>query len=372
MLLGDLGADVIKIEQPGRGDETRAWGPPFVEGESPYFWAANRNKRSVTLNLGLPQGRAIFKRLIERSQVLVDNFKVGTLERWGLDDTALWQIQPALVHAAVSAYGTTGPKAQQPGYDFLLQAESGWMSITGEPDGQPMKLGVALVDVLTGLYTSNAILAALRVAEGSGRGQRVDCSLLRSAIAALVNVGSSYLATGSQPQRWGNAHATIVPYQLFETNDKPIVLAVGNDRQWQRCCNVLARPEWSVDPRFAVNSQRVTHRAVLVPLLQNIFVSRSAVEWLQLFEAAQVPASPVNTIDDVFADSQVQHEQLRNTVIHPGVGEIHLLGLPFELSETPTQIRLAPPLLGQHTEDVLLESGYLLSEVEALRREGVV
>lgn len=372
MLLGDLGADVIKIEQPGRGDETRSWGPPFVNGESPYFWAANRNKRSLTLNLSDPQGRAIFVRLVERSQVLVDNFKVGTLERWELGDAALWQVQPALVHAAISAYGTTGPKAHQPGYDFLLQAESGWMSITGEPDGQPMKLGIALVDVLTGLYTSNAILAALRVAEHTGQGQRVDCSLLRSAIAALVNVGSSYLATGNLPQRWGNAHATIVPYQLFETSDKPIVLAVGNDGQWRRCCSVLERPDWADDPRFATNPQRVASRAVLVPWLQQLLNARPAAEWLQLFEAAQVPASPVNTLEDVFADPQVQHEQLRSTVPHPSLGEISMVGLPFVLAETPAQIRSAPPLLGQHTDAVLLESGYSSSQIMAWRNEGVV
>lgn len=372
MLLGDLGADVIKVEQPGCGDETRAFGPPFVGGESPYFWSANRNKRSLTLDLASSDGRAILMRLIERSQVLIQNFKVGTLDRWGLDDTTLRRLNPALVHTAISAYGPDGPRAQQPGYDFLLQAESGWMSVTGDPEGQPMKVGMALVDLLTALYASNATLAALRVAEATGKGQRVDCSLLRSAVAGLINVGSGHLATDQLPQRWGNAHATIVPYQLFETSDQPLVLAVANDGQWRRCCTALDQPGWADDPCFATNPQRVAHRHELIPLMQAHFRTRPAAEWLALLAAAQVPAGPVNTLAQVFADAQVQQQQLRAEVAHDEHGTIELLGVPFALSDSPADIRLPPPLLGQHTDAILSELGYSAAEIAAWRQRGVV
>ncbi len=372
MVLGDLGADVIKVEQPGRGDETRAWGPPFVGGESPYFWAANRNKRSLTLDLSHVEGRAIFARLLKSSHVLVDNFKVGTLERWGFDDAGLWRIQPSLVHTAITAYGPEGPKAQQPGYDFLLQAQSGWMSITGEPDGQPMKVGIALVDVLTGLFAANATQAALRAAEQTGHGQRVDCSLLRSAVAALVNVGSGYLATDAAPRRWGNAHATIVPYQLFTTRDQSIVLAIGNDAQWRRCCTLLGHAEWADDPRFATNPQRVAHRDALVSLVQQRLSTRPAAEWLTVFETAQVPAAPVNSLPQVFADAQVQHEQLWTATWHPTAGLIKLLGAPFVLDGMPAEVRYPPPLLGQHTDELLLAAGFEQRAIKRWRELGVV
>jgi crotonobetainyl-CoA:carnitine CoA-transferase CaiB-like acyl-CoA transferase len=372
MLLGDLGANVIKVEQPGRGDETRSWGPPFVGGESPYFWSANRNKRSLTLDLSRAEGRAILERLLRRSHILVENYKVGTLDRWDFDDARLREINPQLVHTAITAYGADGPQARQPGYDFLLQAQSGWMSITGEVEGEPMKVGVALVDVLTGLYAATATLAALRAAESSGQGQRVDCSLLRSAIAGLINVGSSFLATGQPPRRWGNAHATIVPYQLFAASDQPLVLAVGNDEQWRRCCAVLERPEWSADPRFATNPQRVQHRDQLIPLLSAIFKTRSAAGWLAALAAANVPASPVNTLPHVFADPQVQQQQLRVAVDHPSAGTVDLLGIPFALSETPAAVRLPPPLLGQHTEAILLEAGCTASEIATWQSAGIV
>jgi crotonobetainyl-CoA:carnitine CoA-transferase CaiB-like acyl-CoA transferase len=372
MLLGDLGADVIKIEQPGRGDETRTWGPPFVGGESPYFWSANRNKRSLTLDLACAEGRAIFTRLVERSAILVDNYKVGTFERWGFDEARLRELNPRLVHTAITAYGPDGPLAHQPGYDFLLQAQSGWMSITGQPDGEPMKVGMALVDVLTGLYAATATLAALRAAETTGHGQRVDCSLLRSAVAGLINVGGSYLATEKLPQRWGNAHATIVPYQLFEARDQPLVLAVGNDEQWRRCCAVLGHQEWAADPRFTTNPQRVTHRDQLIPLLRAVFQTRTAAEWLAALAAAKVPAGPVNSLPQVFADPQVQHQQLRVSVAHPTAGPIDLLGMPFALSDLPTEVRLPPPLLGQHTSDILLEAGYTPDEIASWRSAGII
>ncbi len=372
MLLGDLGADVIKVEQPGRGDETRAWGPPFVGGESTYFWAANRNKRSLTLDLGRDVGRAIFTRLLERSDVLVENFKAGTLERWGFDEPALRRINPRLVHTAITAYGPDGPRARAPGYDVLLQAEAGWMSVTGEPDGAPMKVGMALVDVLTGLHAANATLAALRVAERTGQGQRVDCSLLRSAVAGLINVGSAFLNTGRDPARHGNAHATIVPYQLFESSDRPFVLAVGNDAQWRRCCEAIDRPELADDPRFATNPQRVANREALIALLQAHFRSRPAADWLERLQAAGVPAGPVNTVREVFADAQVIHEGLRVEVAHPTAGTAALIGPPFVFSAAPVEVRLPPPLLGQHTDDILADLGYNPDEVAAWRGAGVV
>lgn len=372
MLLGDLGADIIKIEQPGRGDETRSWGPPFVGGESPYFWTANRNKRSLTLDLSQPQGRDIFRRLAARSDVLVENYKVGTLDRWGLDDAALWQINPRLIHTSISAYGMDGPRAHDPGYDALLQAEAGWMSITGQPDGEPTKVGMALVDTLTGLYASNATLAALRVAEQTGVGQRVDCSLLRSAVAGLINVASSYLATGREPQRWGNAHATIVPYQAFHASDRAFVLAVGNDLQWRRCCVAIGQPEWADDPRFATNPQRVAHRAELIDLLQQAFATQPASFWLEGLQAAQVPAGPINSLADVFADPQVQQQHLITTVEHPEAGSIRLVDVPFVLSQTPAEIRQPPPLLGQHTDDVLRELGATQKEITQWRDAGII
>lgn len=371
-LLGDLGATVIKVEQPKSGDETRQWGPPFVGGESTYFWAANRNKRSLTLDLATVHGQEVFKRLVQNAAVLLDNYKLGTLERWGLSDEELWKLNPHLVHTSISAYGISGPMAQQPGYDLLLQAFGGLMSITGEPQGTPIKVGVAIVDILTGLHAATATLAAVRHAEATGQGQRIDCALLDTAVASLVNVGTAFLATGNPPQRWGNAHATIVPYQLFYAADAPFVLAVGNDRQWARTCEVLGHVEWTTDPRFATNPARVTHRGLLVDLLQQVFVQRPAQAWLSALQAASVPAARVNTLPELFADDQVQHQQLQQTVPHPTAGDIALLGFPFKLSATPAAIEQPPPLLGEHNEELLNGLGYTWAEIEELRRAGVV
>ena len=370
-ILGDLGATVIKLEAPS-GDETRQWGPPFVEGESTYFWAANRNKRSITLDVSQAAGQQIFMQLAARSAVLLDNYKVGTLERWGLDDEALWQHNPKLVHTTISAYGSAGPRATAPGYDLLLQAFGGLMSITGEPEGAPMKTGVALVDVLTGLYAAIATLAAVRHADATGQGQRVACALLDAAVAALVNVGTAFLATGTAPQRWGNAHATIVPYQLFQASDAPLLLAVGNDGQWRRCCAVLEHPAWANDPRFSTNPDRVAHRAALVAEIAVVLAQHSAASWLERFAAAGVPAAPVNTLPALFADPQTQHQQLQLPIEHSTAGSINLLGFPYKLSHTPAAITAPPPLLGEHTDAILSELGYTTADIARLHAEGIV
>jgi formyl-CoA transferase len=372
MMLGDLGADVVKVELPGLGDDTRRWGPPFKGGESAYYLAVNRNKRSLTLNLKQERARDLLRRLAVRSDVLVENFKLGTLEALGLGYDDLRAVNPRLIYCSVSAFGSRGPYKDRPGYDFAIQAMGGIMSVTGEPDGEPMKVGVAIVDVTAGLYALSAILAALRARERDGVGQRVEVSLLQAQLAWLINVASGYLVDGQPPRRFGNAHASIVPYQAFQAADAWIAIAAGNDGQFRALCRVLSCEPLSTDARYATNPGRVEHREELIPLLNARIAAWSAGDLLAALEAAGVPCAPINTIDRVFEDPQVQALGAVLHAQHPTVGDLPLVRWPFELSETPASLRHPPPLLGEHTDELLAELGLSADERAALREDGAI
>jgi formyl-CoA transferase len=373
MMLGDLGAEVIKVERPGAGDDTRAWGPPFVGGESAYYLCANRNKKSITVNLKSEKGREIIRQLAESSDVLIENYKVGELTELGLGYENLRDLNPGLVYCSITGYGQNGPDKDLPGYDFIIQGRGGVMSITGEANGEPMKVGVAIVDVTAGLYAANAIQAALLARAKTGRGQAIDISLLDAQVAWLANVASSFLVSGKRPGRFGNAHPTIVPYQSFAARDGVFCLAVGNDSQWQKLCQVLDHTEWATDPRFATNPARVQHREVVVPLLQEVFSTQDVIFWLHKIAAVDVPCGPVQTLDQVFADEQVVARDMIWTVPHPTAGEIRLVGSPLKLSETSAGCRSHPPLLGEHTEEVLTSLlGYSTDAVRRLRAEKAI
>lgn len=373
MMLGDLGADVIKIERAGVGDETRAWGPPFVNGESAYFLCTNRNKRSLTLNLKDDRGAAIARRLAEQSDVMIENFRIGRLTEMGLGYEDLKPKNPGLIYCSISGFGHTGPDQNLPGYDFMIQARGGFMSITGEPEGHPTKVGVAIADIAAGLFSNSAILAALYAREKTGRGQHIDTALLDAQIALLANVGSSALCTGEPPQRYGNAHPNVVPYQTFPTADGHLALAIGNDGQWTRFCQAAGKPEWPKDARFSTNPQRVVNRDALIDLIIDFFKGKTTSEWLALCAENDVPAGPVNTVDKVFEDPQALARGMLVEMDHPTVGTARLAGSPMNLSETPVEIRRPPPLLGEHTDEILTEQlGCTVEEVDTLRRDGVV
>jgi len=371
MMLGDLGAEVLKVERPGVGDETRQWGPPFVGGESAYYLCCNRNKKGLTLDLKRERGAALARELARRSDVLIENFRVGGLDELGLGYEGLRAINPRLVHCSISGFGHTGPDRDLGGYDFMIQGRGGLMSITGERD--PLKVGVAVVDVATALFACNAVLAALFARERTGVGQRLDLALLDSAIALLANVGSNYLCSGQVPERWGNAHASIVPYQAFRASDGHLLLAVGNDGQWRRFCAAVGVSPWAEDPRFATNPSRVAHRETLVPLLEELLLRRTVADWLRLCADADVPAGPVNTLDKVFSDPQALARGMLVEMPHPAAGAVRLAGTPLHLSATPAQMRLPPPLLGEHTDEILTRLlGLGARDVAALRQDGVV
>lgn len=354
MVLGDLGADVIKIEHPD-GDDTRRWGPPFAAGESAYYLAVNRNKRSVVADLKTPAGRDLVHRIARRADILVENFRPGTLERLGLGLEGLRTENPRLITLTISGLGATGPDAELPGYDFVVQALGGLMSITGPAEGPPSKVGVAVVDLTTGMLAANAILAALYARERTGVGQHIETSLLESQVAWLANVASAYLVTGEEPVRHGNAHPTIVPYQTFRGSDREFALGVGNDGQWQRLCDAIGRPELAHDRRFRTNPARVRHREELVALLDAHFTTAPAAEWVARSHEAGVPAGPVRTIPEVLEDPQVHAREMVVSVPHPSIGELRLVGIPFKFSATPASIRRPPPLLGEHTAEVARE-----------------
>jgi len=363
-MLGDLGADVVKVERPGVGDDTRAWGPPWLEagenggggGMSAYFTCANRNKRSVAIDLSSSDGQALVRRLAMRADVLVENFKVGGLAPYGLDHASLSRDHPGLIYCSITGFGQSGPYAQRPGYDFLVQGMGGLMSVTGQADGEPgggpMKVGVALVDVMTGLYASNAILAALQHRHRTGEGQHIDVALLDVQVAALANQAANHLVSGKVPQRMGNAHPNIVPYQDFPTADGHMILTVGNEGQFQRLCAVAGHPQWASDPRFQTNAARVRHREELVALLRAETVKRETGQWIEALEAAGVPCGPINDIAQVFSDPQVVARGLRVQMQGPD-GEVSVVANPLRLSASPVSYERAPPALGAHNPEVI-------------------
>jgi len=372
MIMGDLGADVIKVEPP-EGDETRGWGPPFLDTESAYYLCVNRNKRGVVVNLKTEEGKTILRELARQSDILVENFRPGTLRRFGLDFASLRSNNPRLIYCSISGFGQTGSLCDRPGYDFMIQAMGGLMSFTGEPEGEPMKVGVAVTDIIAGLYAVIAIQAALQVREKTGVGQYIDISLFDSQLAWLVNVGSNFLVSGSLPKRYGNAHANIVPYQSFATSDGYFALAVGNDRQFQRLCNLLGHPEWSIDTRFMTNKGRVDYRDDLIPLLQAALLARPAEEWLAALEAAEIPCGPIHTLDKVFAEPQVTEREMLIGMEHPVTGNIAMVGSPLKMQATPVSYRLPPPRLGEHTSQVLKDVlGYSDHQVQDMINRKIV
>jgi glutaryl-CoA transferase len=373
MFLGDLGAEVVKVEQPGVGDDTRGWGPPFTGGESAYFLCVNRNKKSVTIDLKSKEGVALLRRLAERADVLIENFRPGTMERLGLGEKDLRATSPRLIYASLSGFGADGPMSDAPGYDLIVQAWGGLMSITGSADGEPSKVGVAIIDLVAGLMLGKSIAAALFAREKLGVGQKIDTSLLEAEVACLINVGSNYLVEGSIPRRWGNAHPSIVPYQSFKTQDGYLVIGVASEGIWRRFCHAIGRAEWADDSRFEKNSNRVENRSLLIGLLVEIFLSRSNDEWLKLLNSAEVPCAPVQTVDQVFKAPQVLHREMLVQVEHPTAGTVRMAGIPVKFSATPASVRLPPPLLGQHNEEVL-ESwlGMNDKEISELKRKTVI
>ena len=381
--LGDLGADVIKVERPGSGDDTRGWGPPFLKdregrdtAEAAYYLGTNRNKRSITVDLAQPAGQSLIRRLAAQCDVLVENFKVGDMARYGLDAPTLTALNPRLVYCSITGFGQTGPYRERAGYDYAIQGLGGLMSVTGErddlPGGGPQKVGVAVSDLFTGLYATVAILAALRQREATGLGQTIDMALLDTQVAMLANLGANYLATGIAPKRAGNAHQNIVPYQVFEASDGHFILAVGNDSQFAKFCGVAGRPELARDARFEKNADRVRNRDTLVPLLASILRTRSKREWLDALEAAKVPCGAINDMAEVFADPHVGARGMTVELPHPLAGALPLVASPIKTSADAVCYRRAPPLLGEHTDEVLAEFGLGTDERAALRASGAI
>jgi crotonobetainyl-CoA:carnitine CoA-transferase CaiB-like acyl-CoA transferase len=383
-LLGDLGASVIKIERPGGGDDTRAWGPPYLKdrrgndtSEAAYYLCCNRAKRSVAVDFTKPQGQRIVRDLAMQADVLIENFKVGSLARYGLDYANVSGDNPSIVYASITGFGQDGPYADRAGYDFIIQGMSGFMSVTGErddlPGGGPQKAGVAITDLMTGMYAAVAILAAISHRERTGRGQHVDLALLDSAVSMMSVMNLNYLATGVPPGRVGNAHPNIVPYQVFACADGHLILAVGNDGQFAKFCAVACKPEWASDPRYATNAERVRNRAELVPLVARVLATRTQRDWLAALEAAGVPCGPINRLDQVFSDPQVVARGLKLELPHPVAGAAPQVATPIRYSETPIEYRDPPPLLGEHTASVLRERlGYDDATIGALAQRGVI
>jgi crotonobetainyl-CoA:carnitine CoA-transferase CaiB-like acyl-CoA transferase len=391
--LADLGADVIKVERPPSrtapgGDDTRGWGPPFLKdrsgadtAEAAYYLGTNRNKRSITVDIARPQGQALIRRMTLQSDVFVENYKVGDMARYGLDFASLSALSPRLIYCSITGFGQTGPYRDRAGYDYAIQGMGGLMSVTGPSQaeiaddasgGGPQKVGVAVADLFTGMYATTAILAALRHRDRTGQGQAIDMALLDTQVAMLANLGANYLTTGVAPQRMGNAHQNIVPYQVFEVADGHLILAVGNDSQFAKFCEVAGQPGLAADPRFARNADRVRHRAELVPMLAALMKARTRSDWLAALEAAKVPSGPINDLADVFADPQVREREMTVTMPHPLAGSVQLVASPMKFSGTPVQYQRPPPLLGEHTSEVLRELGLSEHEIAALQAANTV
>jgi formyl-CoA transferase len=385
-MLADLGADVVKVERPGAGDDTRHWGPPFLkdaEGndttQASYFTACNRNKRSVTIDMATPEGQALIRQMAQQADVVVENFKVGGLRQYGLDHESLRALNPRLIYCSVTGFGQDGPYAERAGYDLMVQAMTGLMSVTGradsEPGGGPLRVGVAVIDLFTGLYASNAILAALHARQQTGEGQHIDMALLDVGMAVLANQAAGFLATGQAPGRMGNSHPSLAPYQDFPTQDGAMLLAIGNDGQFQRFCAAAGQPEWAQDARFATNTLRVQHRAALIPAMEAVTRTRSTADWIALLEDKAVPCGPINTIAQAFDDAQVKARGLRVDLPRSagdGIAQVSTVASPLRLARNPPVLRHAPPALGQHTDEVLAELGLDSARIAALRAAGVV
>jgi formyl-CoA transferase len=380
MMLGDLGADVIKVERPDSGDESRGWGPPFVgapygpyPGESAYFFAANRNKRSITVNIQSAEGQEIIRKLAGLSDVLIENYRTGDLDKLGLGYSTLHSLYPKLIYCSISGYGRTGPFADRPGYDVVLQAEGGMMSITGPVDGPPSRVGIPIIDITSGMFASTAILAALHARDISGEGQLVDVSLLDAHIALLANVASNYLIGGEPPRRLGNAHPNVAPYETFSARDGWFILGAANEKQWGLLCDMLGRADLKTDIRFASNGLRVANRLVLVDELNKIFSQKNVNDWLANLMQAGLPCGPINSIPQVFAHPQAQARDMTLKSDHPTAGTVRMTGFPYKLSETPAEIHRPPPLLGQHNEEVLTSLlNYSPEDVASLRKKGAI
>ncbi len=382
-LLADYGAEVIMIERPGVGDDTRSWGPPWLRDaagndtkEAGYFQSTNRNKRSVTVNLAHPLGQELIRKLVTRSDVLLENYKVGSLQRYGLDATTLCELNPTLIYCSISAYGQSGSKSAEPGYDAMIQAAGGLMSITGESDadgGRPTKVGVAIADIMAGMYAATAVLAALVAREQSGRGQHIDVPLFDSQVAWLANQNMNYLLTGTPPDRRGTAHPNIVPYQAFQTADGYLMLAVGNDSQFANCCASLGCPEVAEDPRYSANSARIENRDELIQIIAERLAGETTAYWLDRFASLHIPAGPINDLAQVFSDPVVAERRIVRSLNHSLAGEVPTVANPVRFSDTPVEYKLAPPVLGQHTAEVLKDDlGYSDKEIARLYDSGAI
>ncbi|MBX3633303.1 MAG: CoA transferase [Simplicispira sp.] len=385
-MLADLGADVVKVERPGAGDDTRHWGPPFLKdaqgndtNQASYFTACNRNKRSVTIDMATPEGQALIRQMAAQADIVVENFKVGGLKQYGLDHESLRALNPRLIYCSVTGFGQDGPYAERAGYDLMVQAMTGLMSVTGradsEPGGGPLRVGVAVIDLFTGLYASNAILAALHARQQTGEGQHIDMALLDVGMAVLANQAAGFLATGQAPGRMGNSHPSLAPYQDFPTQDGAMLLAIGNDGQFQRFCAAAGQPEWAQDARFATNTLRVQHRAALIPAMEAVTRTRSTADWIALLEDKAVPCGPINTIAQAFDDAQVKARGLRVDLPRSagdGIAQVSTVASPLRLARNPPVLRHAPPALGQHTDEVLAELGLDSARIAALRATRVV